>query len=51
MANISQNICSISGKLWQSLAKNPGHRRVIHLEYASELLPDSLQWLVEDSFR
>jgi hypothetical protein len=25
-------------------AKNPRHRRVIHLEYAANPLPDGLQW-------
>jgi hypothetical protein len=27
-----------------SPARQPGHRRVIHLEYASEALPGGLQW-------
>jgi hypothetical protein len=25
-------------------ARVPGHRRVIHLEYAAESLPDGLEW-------
>ena len=32
-----------------SAGTEPGHRRVIHLEYAAEALPDGLEWISEFS--
>jgi len=29
-----------------SASTGPGHRRVMHLEYAAEALPDGLEWYV-----
>jgi hypothetical protein len=33
-----------------SAAKKPGHRRVIHLEFTSAILPPSLAWAANESF-